>query len=51
MTNQAPTTRLAVALVLLGALSGRALADHAAAAEPKQFRVCGDPNNMPFSDE
>ena len=51
MTNQAPTTRLAAALVLLGALSGRALAAPAAAAEPRQLRVCGDPNNMPFSNE
>src|SRR6185436_4121399 len=51
MTNQAPTTRLAAALVLLGALSGRALADPVAATEPKQLRVCGDPNNLPFSNE
>ena len=51
MTNQALTTRLAVALVLVGAPSGRALADHAAAADAKQLRVCGDPNNLPFSNE
>ena len=51
MTNQALTTRLAVALVLVGAPTGRALADHAAAADAKQLRVCGDPNNLPFSNE
>jgi mxaJ protein len=37
---------LAVALVLLCSLSGRAPAD-----EAKQLRVCGDPNNLPFSNE
>jgi mxaJ protein len=36
----------AIALVLLCALSGRAAADVA-----KQLRVCGDPNNLPFSNE
>ena len=37
----------AIALVLC-ALSGRAPADEAKA---KQLRVCGDPNNLPFSNE
>lgn len=46
MTRQAPALRLAVALVLLCAVSGRAPADDA-----KQLRVCGDPNNLPFSNE
>jgi mxaJ protein len=41
----------AVALVVCGALSGSARADHAAAEEAKQLRVCGDPNNLPFSNE
>ena len=36
----------AIALVLLCALSGRAPAD-----EAKQLKVCGDPNNLPFSNE
>lgn len=46
MTKQALATRLTVALVLLCALSGRAPAD-----EVKELRVCGDPNNLPFSNE
>jgi mxaJ protein len=46
MTKQALATRLAVVPVLLCALSGRAPAD-----EAKQLRVCGDPNNLPFSNE
>lgn len=47
MTTQAALARrLAVALVLLCALSGRAPADGA-----KELRVCGDPNNLPFSNE
>lgn len=46
MTNQVLAKRIAVVLVLLGALSGRALAD-----EAKQLRVCGDPNNLPFSNQ
>lgn len=46
MTKQALARPLAVVLVLLCAVSGRALADPA-----KQLRVCGDPNNLPFSNE
>jgi mxaJ protein len=45
MTKQA----LAFVLVTLCALSGRAVADDASAAT--ELRVCGDPNNMPFSNE
>jgi mxaJ protein len=46
MTKQALTRQLAVVLVLLCALSG-----HAPANEAKELRVCGDPNNLPFSNE
>jgi mxaJ protein len=46
MTKQLLAGRLAVVLVLLCAVSGRAPAD-----EAKQLRVCGDPNNLPFSNE
>ncbi|HEU4733482.1 MAG TPA: substrate-binding domain-containing protein [Kofleriaceae bacterium] len=46
MTKQALAGRLAVMLALLCALSGRAPAD-----EAKELRVCGDPNNLPFSNE
>jgi len=46
MTKPLLAARLAVVPVLLCALSGRA------PAEPvKQLRVCGDPNNLPFSNE
>lgn len=46
MTKPARVGRLALALALLCALSGRA------PAEPvKQLRVCSDPNNLPFSNE
>jgi mxaJ protein len=38
--------RLAAALVVLCAVSGRSPADDA-----KPLRVCGDPNNLPFSNE
>ena len=37
---------LAVALVFLGAVSSPALADDA-----KELKVCGDPSNLPFSNE
>jgi mxaJ protein len=49
MTNQSPAlvTRSAVALVLLCAMSGRAPADEA----KQELRVCGDPSNLPFSNE
>jgi mxaJ protein len=53
MAKQAPIKRgestrakLAGVLVLLCALAGHASADGA-----KQLRVCGDPNNLPFSSE
>jgi mxaJ protein len=46
MTKQALARPLAVVLVLLCALSGRAPADPA-----KELRVCGDPNNLPFSNQ
>jgi mxaJ protein len=46
MTKPSLASRLTVALVLLCAVSGRAPADDA-----KQLRVCGDPNNLPFSNE
>jgi mxaJ protein len=46
MTKQAVAGRLAVVLVFLCTVSGRARAD-----EAKQLRVCGDPNNLPFSNE
>jgi mxaJ protein len=46
MTKQALARPLAAVLVLLCAVSGRAPADPA-----KQLRVCGDPNNLPFSNE
>jgi len=46
MTKPARVGRLALALALLCALSGRA------PAEPvKQLRVCSDPNNLPFSND
>lgn len=45
MTRSA-VARSVVVLALLCALSGRASAD-----APKQLRVCGDPNNLPFSNE
>ncbi|HET7500176.1 MAG TPA: substrate-binding domain-containing protein [Kofleriaceae bacterium] len=46
MTKLALAGRLAVVPVLLCALPGRAPAD-----EAKELRVCGDPNNLPFSNE
>jgi mxaJ protein len=46
MTKQSFAGPLAVVLLLLCTLSGRARAD-----EAKQLRVCGDPNNLPFSNE
>ena len=46
MTKLAVAWRLAVALALLCAVPGRAPADDA-----KQLKVCGDPNNLPFSNE
>jgi mxaJ protein len=46
MTKPSLAGRLTVVLVLLCAVSGRASADDA-----KQLRVCGDPNNLPFSNE
>jgi mxaJ protein len=46
MTKPSLAGLLTVALVLLCAVSGRAPADDA-----KQLRVCGDPNNLPFSNE
>ena len=46
MTKQVLAVRFAAALVLLCALSGRAPAD-----DGKQLKVCGDPNNLPFSNE
>jgi len=46
MTKQALAGRFAVVLMLLCAVPGRAPADAA-----KQLRVCGDPNNLPFSNE
>src|SRR5690349_7571894 len=46
MTKPVLAGRFAVALVLLCTLSGRAPADDA-----KQLKVCGDPNNLPFSNE
>ncbi|HEX3758972.1 MAG TPA: substrate-binding domain-containing protein [Kofleriaceae bacterium] len=59
MTNPAPIRFIvapAVALALLGALAGPALADPtpaggAQAGGARQLRVCGDPNNLPFSSE
>jgi mxaJ protein len=46
MTKQSLAGPLSVVLVLLCTLSGQARAD-----EAKQLRVCGDPNNLPFSNE
>ena len=46
MTKQALAGRFAVVLMLLCAVPGRAPADAA-----KQLKVCGDPNNLPFSNE
>jgi mxaJ protein len=46
MTKQAMAGRLAVVLVFLCTVS-----DRARAGEAKQLRVCGDPNNLPFSNE
>src|SRR5215510_14238685 len=46
MTKLTLAARLAVVPVLLCSLSGRAPAEDA-----KQLRVCGDPNNLPFSNE
>jgi mxaJ protein len=46
MTKPSLAGRFTVVLVLLCAVSGRAPADDA-----KQLRVCGDPNNLPFSNE
>src|SRR5690242_15218880 len=46
MTKLAVAARLAVVLVLLCAVPGRVSADDA-----KQLKVCGDPNNLPFSNE
>ena len=46
MTKPSVAGPLAVVLVLLCTLAGRAPAD-----EAKQLRVCGDPNNLPFSNE
>src|SRR5678816_376395 len=46
MTKPSLAIRLAVMPVLLCAVSGRAPADDA-----KQLRVCGDPGNLPFSNE
>jgi len=46
MMKPALARSLAVALVFLGAGSGRARADDA-----KELKVCGDPNNLPFSNE
>src|SRR5689334_13913976 len=46
MTKSSLAGSLAAALVLLCVLGGRAAAD-----EDKQLKVCGDPNNLPFSNE
>lgn len=46
MRKQALATGIAAVGILLGAVSGRAPADTA-----KQLRVCGDPNNLPFSND
>jgi mxaJ protein len=46
MTKQALARSLAIALVLLCAWSRRAPADDA-----PQLKVCGDPSNLPFSNE
>lgn len=46
MTKQLLAARLTAVSVLLCVLSGRAPAEPA-----KQLRVCGDPNNLPFSNE
>ncbi len=46
MTKQAMAGRLAVVLVFMCTVS-----DRARAGEAKQLRVCGDPNNLPFSNE
>jgi mxaJ protein len=46
MTKHTMARRPAVVVVLLCALSGGVSADQA-----KQLRVCGDPNNLPFSNE
>jgi mxaJ protein len=67
MNKRALATRLAVVPVLLCALSSPTLADDAKAkaddakakaddakvkaTEAKQLRVCGDPSNLPFSNE
>jgi len=48
MTKHTLARLLAIAAVLLCA-PGRAPADEA--KQVKEFRVCGDPNNMPFSNE
>jgi len=51
MTKHAPGRLLAIATVLLCA-PGRAPAGEARPARPvKELRVCGDPNNLPFSNE
>jgi mxaJ protein len=54
MTKHTPAILVAIASMLLGA-PGRAPADpakdEAKAAPAKELRVCGDPNNMPFSNE
>ena len=47
MTTRSLISFPAIALVLC-ALSGHAPADE---AKPKQLKVCGDPNNLPFSNE
>lgn len=46
MTKHALARRLTIVSVVLCALSGRAPADAV-----KELRVCGDPNNLPFSNE
>jgi len=64
MNQQALATRLAAVPVFLCALSSATLADDAKDAKPakvaiqakdaaddKQLRVCGDPSNLPFSNE
>jgi mxaJ protein len=52
MTNQVMTTGLAAALAVSCVLSGGAWADPAPAATPSHvLRVCGDPNNLPFSND
>lgn len=57
MTNQAPIRVIvALALVLLGALAGPVRAEPAPAGGTpadgaRELRVCGDPNNLPFSSE